>query len=163
MSSMPIAALARGFAWAKSLLRAYDDNRELGSDFHLHRFRHVARWKDAERAVEMQPAQPHRAVTLDRSTPIPFWEARPSAQRARGNTIAKASARSRGVRAGACRRPGRTTSGCSACSRSPLRPGGVRADVSLHGVAAKPQATAAAGLARVTLPARNRRDYDDMY
>ena len=58
--------------------------------------------------------------------------------------------------------PGRTTSGCPACSRSRLRPGGVRADVSPRGVAGKPQATAAAGLARVTLPARNRRDYDDI-
>ncbi|MFC7397272.1 L-histidine N(alpha)-methyltransferase [Chelatococcus sp. GCM10030263] len=51
------------------LLRAYDDsegvtaqfnlnllariNGELGGDFHLDRFRHVARWNDAERAVEM--------------------------------------------------------------------------------------------------------------
>jgi dimethylhistidine N-methyltransferase len=51
------------------LLRAYDDsegvtaqfnlnllariNRELGGDFHLDRFRHVARWNDADRAVEM--------------------------------------------------------------------------------------------------------------
>jgi dimethylhistidine N-methyltransferase len=53
----------------ETLLRAYDDsegvtaqfnlnllariNRELGGDFHLDRFRHVARWNDAERAVEM--------------------------------------------------------------------------------------------------------------
>jgi dimethylhistidine N-methyltransferase len=51
------------------LLRAYDDSegvtaqfnlnllaridRELGGDFHLDRFRHVARWNDAERAIEM--------------------------------------------------------------------------------------------------------------
>jgi hypothetical protein len=72
----------------EDLLRAYDDtegvtaqfnlnllariNRELGGDFHLHRFRHVARRNDAERAVEMQSAQPHRAVGLDRSTPIPL-------------------------------------------------------------------------------------------
>jgi dimethylhistidine N-methyltransferase len=54
---------------AETLLRAYDDsegitaqfnlnllariNRELGGNFHLDRFRHVARWNDAERAVEM--------------------------------------------------------------------------------------------------------------
>jgi dimethylhistidine N-methyltransferase len=53
----------------ETLLRAYDDsegvtarfnlnllariNRELGGDFHLDRFRHVARWNDAEGAVEM--------------------------------------------------------------------------------------------------------------
>jgi dimethylhistidine N-methyltransferase len=53
----------------ETLLRAYDDsegvtaqfnlnllsriNRELGGDFHLDRFRHVARWNEAERAVEM--------------------------------------------------------------------------------------------------------------
>jgi dimethylhistidine N-methyltransferase len=53
----------------ETLLRAYDDsegvtarfnlnllariNRELGGDFRLDRFRHVARWNDAERAVEM--------------------------------------------------------------------------------------------------------------
>jgi dimethylhistidine N-methyltransferase len=53
----------------ETLLRAYDDsegataqfnlnllariNRELGGDFHPDRFRHVARWNDAERAVEM--------------------------------------------------------------------------------------------------------------
>jgi uncharacterized SAM-dependent methyltransferase len=53
----------------ETLLRAYDDsegvtaqfnlnllariNRELGGNFHLHRFRHVARWNEAERAVEM--------------------------------------------------------------------------------------------------------------
>lgn len=52
-----------------TLLRAYDDsegitarfnlnllvriNRELGGDFRLDRFRHVARWNEAERAVEM--------------------------------------------------------------------------------------------------------------
>ncbi|GGC76249.1 L-histidine N(alpha)-methyltransferase [Chelatococcus reniformis] len=51
------------------LLRAYDDsegvtalfnlnllariNKELAGDFHLDRFRHVARWNDAEKAVEM--------------------------------------------------------------------------------------------------------------
>src|SRR3954466_3338736 len=28
-------------------------NKELGGDFNLDRFRHVARWNDAERAVEM--------------------------------------------------------------------------------------------------------------
>jgi dimethylhistidine N-methyltransferase len=53
----------------ETLLRAYDDregitaqfnlnllariNRELGGDFQLDRFRHVARWNNAERAVEM--------------------------------------------------------------------------------------------------------------
>jgi L-histidine Nalpha-methyltransferase len=53
----------------ETLLRAYDDsegvtaqfnlnllariNRELGGDFHLHHFRHLARWNDAEKAVEM--------------------------------------------------------------------------------------------------------------
>jgi dimethylhistidine N-methyltransferase len=53
----------------ETLLRAYDDsegvtaqfnlnllariNRELGGDFRADRFKHVARWNDAERAVEM--------------------------------------------------------------------------------------------------------------
>jgi uncharacterized SAM-dependent methyltransferase len=53
----------------ETLLRAYDDsegvtaqfnlnllariNKELGGDFHLDRFRHVARWNDVESAVEM--------------------------------------------------------------------------------------------------------------
>jgi len=162
----------------EGLLRAYDDtegvtaqfnlnlpariNRELGGDFHLHRFWHVARWNDAERAVEMQLAQPHRAVGLDRSTPIPLPGGRDHPHRELEDTIAKASARSQSVRAGARRRPGRTTSACSACSRSCLSSGGVRADMSPRGVAAKPQAAAAAGSTRVMLPARNRRDYDNI-
>ena len=66
-----------------TLLRAYDDsagvtaafnlnlleriNAELGGDFCLGRFKHVARWNEIEKAVEMH------LVSVVRSARYPLW------------------------------------------------------------------------------------------